>query len=156
MPAPDRLIAPLAASMALLGAAASLPAQAASSASSASLDGSSASVGSVSDSFQGSSNSSSKKDGKVAAGDYRIVEIADVAARPGMARLHLQAATDADDGFYLYVPRSTVAAGALADGHTVTARPRPYGVEFAHAGTAFFLMLQDDWYRELQTRPVVL
>ena len=49
----------------------------------------------------------------------------------------------------------------LAQGGVVTARPRPYGTEFAYAAAgaakqAFYLVLADDWYRELQTRPVQL
>ncbi|CAD5372490.1 conserved exported hypothetical protein [Rubrivivax sp. A210] len=145
--ASSRLVA-----VALLLAAATLPASAGSSASSASSEGASASVGSSSTSVEKSSNSSSKDD-KVAAGDYRIVEMADASARPGQVRLHLQAAAGGDE-FYLYVPRETVAQGGLAAGQRVTARTRDYGTEFARTDSkqAFFLVLEDAWHRELQTR----
>ena len=51
-----------------------------------------------------------------------------------------------------------IVEGRLAPGDIVTARQRPYGVEFASGATqqAFFLVLNDDWYRELQTNAVVL
>ena len=145
------------ATLALLVGAAALPALAGSSASSASSEGSSASVGSISTSFEKSSQSSSG-DKKTAAGDYRIVEMADAAARPDAVRLRLQAAAGNLAEFFLYVPRETVAAGRLAPGQWVTARDRAYGTEFARADTkqAFFLVLDDAWYQELATRAVTL
>lgn len=147
----------LVASLTLILDAAALPAWAGSSASSASSEGSSASVGSLSTSVEKSSNSSSKDD-KVAAGDYRIIEVADAAARPGVLRLRLQATADAAEEFFLYVPRATVEQGQLGTGQLITASTRDYGVEFAHTATqqAFFLVLKDAWYQELQTRPVTL
>ena len=50
------------------------------------------------------------------------------------------------------------AATALAVGATVTARHRPYGLEFSEGATPkpFFLALADDWFAELQSRPVPL
>lgn len=145
---------------ALLSAAVTAPVMAASSAASSAVGGSSASVGSVSTSFQASSGSSS--DSKVAAGEYRIIDMAAVAERPGFLRLTLRAlAADgdaADTGFALVVPEATVAQNGLAAGHVVSARPRVYGTEFTVAATrqAFFLLVGDDWYRELQANPVVL
>src|SRR5690242_1375102 len=65
-----------------------LSARADSLASSASSAGS-ASVGSVSDSFRGSSNSSSNDNKKNAEGDYRVDSIVAVAGRPGRVRLEL-------------------------------------------------------------------
>ena len=149
-------LTPFVASLALLVGAAALPAMAGSSASSASSEGSSASVGSLSTSVEKSSASSSG-DKKVAAGDYRIIELADAAARPGVVRLRLQAA-GSEDEFFLYVPHETVAQGRLATGQVVTARERSYGLEFARTETrqAFFLVLKDEWYQELQTRAVTL
>ena len=46
----------------------------------------------------------------------------------------------------------------MAAGQIVAARQRPYGVEFAKGdtGKAFFLVLHDAWYRELQSNAVVL
>ena len=44
----------------------------------------------------------------------------------------------------------------LAGGQTVRAAQQPYGVAFARAGRAqpFFLVLAEDWQRELPARPV--
>ena len=142
---------------AVLASSAPAWADPASSASSASSTASQ-SVGSISGSIQRSSNSSSGN--TVAEGDYRIIEVADVADQPGTVRMKLQAVKDigADGEFFLYVPHQVVEQGRLAAGGVVTARNKPYGMEFAHATTlkGFFMALKDDWYRELQTRPVSL
>ncbi len=147
----------LAALTLLLGAAA-MPALADSSASSSASESISTSVGSISDSFKKSSNSSSKTD--VAEGDYKIIDVAAVADRPGIARMTLHAVVEhgEDSEFFLFVPQQVVDMNRLAAGQTVTAQNRPYGVQFANGQPrqAFFLVLADDWYRELQTRPVVL
>lgn len=131
-----------------------LPARASGSASSAASEGSSASVGSLSTSLEGSSNRSSEGD-DVAAGDYRVIEVADAADRPGQVRLTLQGG---GQSFLLYVPQQAARSSGVAAGQTVTARRHAYGLEFA-AGeprTAFFLALHDAWLPELQTRPVAL
>ena len=116
-------------------------------------------VGSISGSIQKSSDSSSTATG-VAAGDYRIIGIVAVAERPGMLRMKLQKLSDHDtEGeFFLYLPQEVVEQTGLAEGGVVTVRERPYGVEFAQGQPlrAFFLVLSDDWYRELQTTAVVL
>ena len=145
----------------LLAGSAAAPAWAdpASSASSASSAGSQ-SVASISGSIKGSSNSSSG-DANVAEGEYRIIEVADVAEQPGTQRLKLQAmkaSGTADDEFFLYLPQQVVEQGRLAAGGVVVAKHKPYGLEFAHATTlkGFFMALKDEWYRELQTRPVSL
>ena len=139
---------------ALVACSAVAPAFAASSTSSAASD----SVGSVSGSIQKSSNSSSNT--VVAEGEYRIVDVAAVAEQPGMARMKLRALVDrgADGEFYLLLPQQVVDQGRLAVGGVVTARHKAYGLEFAHAQTqqGFFLVLHDEWLRDLQTRPVVL
>jgi hypothetical protein len=147
--------------LSLLGAALSLPVHAASSTASSASDSVGASVGSISGSIQRSSNSSTTT--AVAEGDYKIIEMATVADRPGQQRLTLRAVAgpavqQADNEFFLFVPDAAVAQGRLATGHVVSARPRPYGIEFAQAESreAFFLVLSDSWYRELQTTPVVL
>jgi len=140
--------------VALLLAAAALPAGAASSTSSAASEGVSASVGSLSTSVEQSSNSSSKDD-KVADGDYTVIEVADAPARPGQLRLTLQRQGMA---FFLYAPQQAVHRGGVAAGQVVSARQRPFGVEFA-AGEprrTFFLALHDGWLPELQTRAVSL
>jgi hypothetical protein len=147
--------------VALLSAVIAVPVMAASSAASSAVGGSSASVGSVSTSFQASSGSSSND--KVAAGEYRIMDLVAVAERPGFVRLTLRAlaadaANAADTEFALIVPATTVAQNGLAAGQVVSAKPRVYGTEFTAAATrqAFFLLIGDDWYRELQANPVVL
>ena len=149
----------------LLGAAAmpavagGLSASSVAGGSSASSAGSSASSTSSEKSSEKSSDSSSKKN-QVAEGPYRIIDVADVPARPGMLRLRLQALAvpGADGEVLLYLPRQTFEANRLAAGQTVAARQRPYGIEFAHADTqrAFFHVLDDDWYRELASNPVTL
>jgi hypothetical protein len=156
----------------LSGAVIGLPALASSFASSA-AQGASSTVGSLSDSLQGSSNSSSRED-KVAAGEYRLVQVAE-ADQPGLLRLQLQYlggpggneqharndegdASAADATITLTVPRAVVEQGGLSAGLVVAARHRPYGVEFARADTreAFFLVLEDAWYRELGAHAVSL
>jgi hypothetical protein len=131
----------------------------ASSASSTSLGSSSASIGKSSD----SSNSSSKD--QVAQGQYTVTEVADLAEQPHMLRVRLQPQTgDAaalTRAFDLVLPRQAAEQGQLAVGQTVAAEHRPYGLAFAavtEGGKAspFFLVLDDDWYRELQSRPVVI
>lgn len=138
-----------------LATALPLSALAESLASSASSAGS-ASSGSVSDSIKGSSNSSGTP-AKVAAGDYRI-EAVTADDRPGLVRLALQAVArdGAESAFVLVLPHATVAQQGLARGDTVSARARPYGLEFARADaqTAFFLVLADDWQREIEARPL--
>ena len=144
---------------ALLLWATTMPSMAASSTASSASDSVSTSVGSISGSIQKSSDSSSKTT-DVAEGDYKIIDMAAVAERPGTVRMKLQAVVDrgADGEFFLYLPQEVVAQANLAQGGVVTARQRPYGLEFADGQTrqAFFLVLSDDWYRELQTTAVVL
>ncbi len=123
-------------------------------ASSASSAGS-ASVGSLSDSIKGSSNSSSGNN-KVAEGDYKIIEVAALPERPGMLRLTLR--QDDEHEFFLELPQQALGTRGAAAGDTVSAHYRPYGLEFARADTRepFFLVLADDWRRELDARPVSL
>lgn len=147
-------------SLVVLGGAAAGPALAASSASSASSEGASASVGSLSTSIEKSSNSSSKGD-KVAEGDYHIVQMVAVAAadkQPAKVRLTLRALNPADGEFFLTLPQEAVQQGRLVEGVVVTARQHAYGVQFAAGAPreAFFLVLQDAWYQELQTKAVTL
>lgn len=136
------LIAPLAA-----------PSFAESIASSASSTAS-ASVGSLSDSLRGSSDSSSPN--RVAAGDYRVTEIAAVGEKPGMLRVTLEpvSAQGGAQPFRLDLPQQLALEQALTPGVVVAAVERPYGIEFAKGEPArgFFLVLADDWYRELQSR----
>jgi len=134
-------------------AAAAAPAFAESFASSASV-GSSASIGSVSDSLGGSSNASSPN--RTAAGDYRVIDVAAVAGKPGVLRLTLApvAAAAETAPLRLDLPQALVQQHALAAGSVVGARERPYGLEFAKGEPRepFFLVLDDAWYRELHSR----
>lgn len=146
--------------IAVLAASCAGPAGAASSAASSASDSVAASVGSLSGSLVHSSDSS--KGRTVADGDYRIIEVARDADRPGAARLKLVATAvpaGEDAGtFELIVPEPVVAAAGLATGVTIAARQRPYGIEFAQGEPrrAFFLALHDTWYRELTSTPVAL
>ncbi|MBV9892375.1 MAG: hypothetical protein JO090_15990 [Rhizobacter sp.] len=143
---------------AFAAACTALSARADSLASSASSAGS-ASVGSVSDSFRASSNSSSNDNKKSAAGDYRVDAIVAVAGRPERVRLELaRLGRPAEDAFALELPARALEQVRLATGSVVNARPRPYGVEFALApdGEPFYLVLDDDWYRELAAHRVAI
>jgi hypothetical protein len=159
----NRIALPATLLAAMLALAASLDASPAlasgSSASSASSEAGSASLGSISTSFEASS-ASSPGGGKVAAGEYQLLEVASSDARPDALRLKLQAlaGTGAEGEFVLHVPRVTAERHGVAAGQVVSARHRPYGVEFA-LGTprqAFFLLVDDDWYREMRTTVVRL
>lgn len=110
----------------------------------------SASSGSVSDSLKGSSGSSSEGGNRRAEGRYRVTEV----AQADHGRLRLTLARDGVEPLELTLPAA--AAADLAVGSEVQATPRPYGTEFAHAqtGTAFFLVLEDEWLRELSPRAV--
>lgn len=141
---------------ALLALGLSAPAAAESFASSAS-SASSASVGSLSDSISGSSNSSRGGDKAVTAGDYRIVDVAALADRPGKVRLRLQGdeAGLADAGFTLELPQATFEREGLSAGQRLHVSERAYGLAFARAESpreAFFLVLEDPWVRDLHTR----
>lgn len=133
--------------------------QAASSAASSASDSITTSVGSASGSIQTSSGSSSKGQ-LLAEGEYRIVAVAAATDRPGSFRMKLQAVADNSEvqELFLTIPRAAFDHGRLTQGGTVTARKRSYGAEFASAAThqVFFLVLDDDWYRELRTNAVAL
>lgn len=133
-----------------------LSARAESLASSAS-SATSASVGSVSDSFRGSSNSSSNDGKRTAEGDYRVDAIVAVAGRPDRMRLELSPLDrPLQESFALELPAQALEQVPLTAGSVVNARPRPYGVQFAlaPAGEPFYLVLEDDWYRELAAHRV--
>ena len=161
-----RLIPSRMACAGLLLATLALPCLADSVASSASSAGS-ASIGSSSDSVKGSSNSSSGKT-KVAEGDYRVLQVVALADRPGMLQITLQAVlpaglpTTAQEGaagtLWLTLPGQALARRVMVAGDVVSARRRPYGVEFAYAAPreAFFLVLTGDWPRDIDPQPVTL
>jgi hypothetical protein len=143
----------------LLGVAA-LSARADSLAASSAAGGSSASSASSASSDKSSdkSSDSSSKNTKVAAGPYRIVDLAAVPQRPGTLRVRLQALAGAaqEEDVVLFLPQQAIERSRLTMGQTVIANKRPYGTEFAVADTAFFLLLNDDWFGELAANPVVL
>jgi len=142
---------------ATLAAACALPAHADSTSSVASSAGS-ASSGSVSDSI-GASSDSSSGDRRVAAGEYRVIDIAQAPAKANTTRMTLRAVAGGPTReFYLDVPDRALAARAVRTGELVQVNERVYGYEFAHADDKrpFFLALQDDWYRELGSKPVAI
>ena len=145
--------------LAALTAACAAPVHAESFASSASSAGS-ASSASISDSISSSSDSSGDND-KVAAGDYRVIGIAQAPNKPDATRLTLQAAAGAAPAagaFHLDVPNRALAQRQVQQGDMVRVNQRVYGYEFAYADTQkpFFLALQDDWQNELRSRKVTI
>jgi hypothetical protein len=133
-------------------------AHAASSAASSASDSVTTSVGSVSASFQRSSDSSTNN--KVADGEYKVIEMAAVPDEAGKVRMKLQAMapTTGDKEFVLLLPQEAVERGHVRVGGVITARTRDYGYEFASPNDEkpFFLVLADEWFKELQSRPVAL
>jgi hypothetical protein len=94
----------------------------------------------------------------VGQGDYRVVQVAQVEAGTQDVTLQAVPGTGASGEFTLRVPDRAAQLGGLEVGQVVSARERPYGVEFARADTrtAFLLLLEDAWYRELQSVTVTL
>lgn len=143
--------------LAMFAAVCTVPAHAESFASSASSAGS-ASSASISDSISDSSTSSSG-DNKVAAGEYRVIDIAQAPNKPDTTRLTLRAdAANAATAFHLDVPNRALAQRKVNAGDVVRVNERVYGYEFAYADTQrpFFLALQDDWYRDMASRKVTI
>ena len=142
---------------ALLICGATLQVRADSSAASSVSDSITTSVGSISGSIENSSRSSSNTT-HVAEGDYRLIEVVDVKERAGMVRLELQAQSTHADSFYVYLPQAAFVKADLRRGDTVSARQRPYGLALAKADMEqpFFLLLTDEWLRELPSRAVML
>lgn len=144
--------------LAAFAAACALPVQAASTAASSASSAGSASSGSVSDSM-GSSSNSSGDDKRVAAGQYRVIDIAAAPGKPDTTRMTLHAATPgASQEFTLDVPNKALAQRGVGKGELVQVNTREYGYEFAHADSkqAFFLALEDNWYRELGSHKVAI
>lgn len=108
-------------------------------------------VGSVSDSIQGSSNSSTGR--RVAAGPYHVVDIADAEDRPGLERVQLQG----EQGqFAVLLPVEVRQRAALQPGDRVAVSTPAYGVAFAREGATepFFLALDEAWRHEFQRQAV--
>ena len=145
-------------SLALLLATACGPALAASSGATSVSESIGMSIGSVSGSLKNSSGSSSRA-ADVAEGDYEVLDIVAAEGPPAdrvtMTLRALPGRGGAGD-LVLELPRLAVDEGRVARGSVVSARQRPYGAEFASraTGRAFFLVLEDDWYRELRAHPV--
>ena len=147
------------ATLALLACTAPLTCLAASSAASSVSDSLTQSSASISDSLTDSSHSSSPNN-KQALGDYKVIEMAEVADRPGYVELHLQpvATNKVGEEVYLRLPRTAAEQGHVGTGAIVTALQRPYGIEFAanEPRAAFFLALADDYVRDMKLTPVTL
>lgn len=149
---------PLLPALALVLGAVSLPSLAASTAASSASNVASSTASSASDSL-GKSSTSSSPGHDVADGDYRVIDMADAADRPGVVRLTLQGVAAAGKTeFELFLPKATLVQAQLDTGALVRTRQRPYGIEFAHpdAREPFFLVMRDEWYRELASNPVTL
>jgi hypothetical protein len=125
-------------------------------ASSASSAGS-ASSGSVSDSLQGSSNSSTGNNRR-ADGTYQILEVTPTPGRANSARVAMQLGEDDKQRIVLDLPQTVADQQALNKGMQVQVKNRDYGLEFARQDNrqAFFLVLADDVYKELAARKVTL
>lgn len=145
-----------AALLAVFAAACALPVQAASTAASSASSAGSASSGSVSDSI-GSSSNSGGDDRRVAAGEYRVIDVAAAPGKPDTTRMTLHAASGERE-FTLDVPNRALAQRSVDKGALVQVNTREYGYEFAHADSkqAFFLALEDNWYRELGSQKVAI
>lgn len=152
----------LPAALALLsGVSLALPAVAASTAASSASDSASSAVGSLSTSIGQSSRSSSK--GDLAAGDWRVVDVAEAPAGtgdgavpgPALLALTLQAEPGGTE-LVLKLPRALAERQALVAGERLSVRRQGWGFELARAGVAepFFLVVDDTTHRELGSRQV--
>ena len=145
------------AALALLFATCCGPVLAASSGATSVSESIGMSIGSISGSLKNSSGSSSRG-ADVAEGDYEVLDIAAVegGAPADRVTMTLRALPGPGRGgagdLVLELPRLALDEGRVARGGVVTARQRPYGAEFANraTGRAFFLVLDDEWYRELR------
>ena len=108
------------------------------------------------------SSRSSVGDGRVAEGEYRVVEVAAAAPEStrGRVRVTLAGLGEGLQGaeVQLWLPAAAPAARELAPGEVIAVRQRVYGLEFARGEPrrAFFLALHDAWWPELQTHAVPL
>jgi hypothetical protein len=144
-----------------VGASAIAPLAHADSVASSASSAGSASSGSVSDSLQGSSNSSTNdNNNRRADGTYQILEVTPTPGRANSARLAMQLGDDAAGRIVLDLPQTIVERQALAGGALVHVQNRAYGLEFAQGEgaqrQAFFLVLADEVYKELAARKVTL
>lgn len=154
-----RALRPLAVALSLSGALVLPSAWADTTLSGSVSDSIGTAVGSLSTSIKGLSDSLS--DDHVAQGDYKVMAVAAVADRPGMTRLTLKPVGQEDDaraGFALVLPQKTLEVHQIAQGRVVSVEARPYGWAFAKADDhqTFFLVMADDWYREISPRALTL
>lgn len=136
------------------------PASAESSAASSVSNSASSTASSASNSIEGSSKSSSGKD-QVAAGDYKVIEMAALPTQENVMRVRLQAVAEGSKTaeVVLLLPRAAAAKGEVAEGQVLRVAHKDYGLAIANATKQqqqqpFFLVLDDAWFRELQSRPV--
>jgi hypothetical protein len=96
----------------------------------------------------------------MAAGNYQLIQVAELTNRPGMVQIKLarQDAGTADSEVEVALPRVALENSLLLVGGVVTVREKAYGLELSNGSTqqAFFLVLADAWHRELGIKPVVL
>ena len=108
---------------ALLTGAAALPCLAESSVASSASDSLSQSSTAISDSISGSSHSSSP-DNKQVKGDFKVIDMAELADRPGMVQLQLRpvAATSDETDILLTLPHVAAANGCCTSRRTRPSR----------------------------------
>jgi hypothetical protein len=97
----------------------------------------------------------------VAQGPYEVTDMVAMDDQPGFYRVSLKALQAGAEDFSLILPREAAQKGQIQVGTIVLAQPREYGVAFAVQSETgenrpFFLVLRDEWYRELDTRLVTL
>ncbi len=132
----------------LFGSASSAGMSAA-SAGSASLRGSSTAI-------SGSSGSASDTD-NVAAGRYRLTDIALAPGQGDKLALSLEPLTVNQTGvFQLTLPKTAIGNRRFARGDTIHVHRQAYGLAFTHqeSDEPFFLVVKDAWELDLQTRVV--
>jgi len=84
----------------------------------------------------------------MAAGQYRVIDIAQAPAKLNTTRMTLRAVAGGPaHDYHLDVPNRALAQRGVAVGELVQVNERVYGYEFAYADTRrpFFLALQDDY-----------
>jgi len=143
-----------------LAAGVAVTAQAASTAASSASDSASSATSSASNSIGQSSNSSSRND--LAAGQWRILDVAELPAEASpdgreLLALTLQAESDGTE-LVLRLPRALARHQVLAAGDRLDVRRQGWGFALARAGVddPFFLVLDDARHRELGSRQVTL
>lgn len=136
------------------GVAGELIGSASSAGSSASSAGS-ASVRGSSDAISGSSDSSGGPD-QVAAGQYRLAAIEALDPQREQVLLRLEPVAAQRTGFALTLPAHLVDDGALNPGDLIQVGRQEFGLTFSREAAVepFFLVVNDAWELDLQTRRV--